>query len=154
MSEQDPETVVREFFAAFGPTIDDMIIAARRYFWPDMYWASAGYDPPRVNSLGELVADLEKARANKGIAGFRFELVNVASTGGTVLNERFDTTVDAAGNVVHEFRLMGIMGVRDGKIGWARDYFYDTSEFGEHYLPESRQTRSAKVLDGRVRARH
>jgi limonene-1,2-epoxide hydrolase len=150
---ESPETVVRAFFDAFGPTVDDMIAAARRYFRPDMYWASAGFDPPRVNSLGELVADLEKARANKGIGGFRFELVHVAATGDVVLNERFDTTVDAAGAVVHEFRLMGIMGVRDGKISWARDYFYDTTEFGLHYLPEAHQGGAAKVLDERVRAR-
>jgi limonene-1,2-epoxide hydrolase len=152
MSEQDPETVVREFFTAFGPTIDDMVSAARRYFWPDMYWASAGFDPPRVNSLDDLIADLEKARANKGIAGFRFELVTVAAVGDKVLNERFDFTVDAAGNVVHEFRLMGIMGVRDGKISYGRDYFYDTTEFGEHYLPEPYLGGGARVLDGRVRA--
>jgi hypothetical protein len=37
-------------------------------------------------------------------------------------------------------------------IGWARDYFYDTTEFGRHYLPESHGGGAAKVLDGRVRA--
>jgi limonene-1,2-epoxide hydrolase len=152
MNENDPETVVREFFASFGPTIDDMIAAARQFLHPDAYWASAGFDPPRVTGRSELIADLEKARANKGIAGFRFELVNVATTGNKVLTERYDSATDSEGNLVHEFRLMGILGIEGGKIRWARDYFYDTTEFAEHYLPEAHRNGAAKVLDGLVRS--
>ena len=148
----DPETVVRDFFAAFGPTIDDMISTARRYFHPDMYWASAGFDPPRVMGLDQLIADLEKARSTSGIAGFRFDLISVAADGDRVLNERFDTTMDEHGNVAHEFRLMGIMAVRDGRIAWARDYFYDTTQFAEHYLPEQHVSLAPPVLDDWVRS--
>jgi limonene-1,2-epoxide hydrolase len=145
------EQVVRTFFAEFGPTIDEMIAAAARWCHPDMYWASAGYDPPRVTSRAGLIADLEKARANKDVGGFRYELVHVAATGDIVLNERFDTMFDRAGNVAHEFRLMGIMGVRAGRIAWCRDYFYDTTQFAR-YLPEAVEQTAAPVLDARVRA--
>jgi limonene-1,2-epoxide hydrolase len=129
-----------------------MAAAAKRYCHEDMYWASAGYDPPRVASRAQLIADLEKAKANKGISGFSFDMVHIAADGPFVLTERFDNAFDADGNVAHAFKVMGILKVEDGRIRWFRDYFYDTAEFAEHYLPEAHVSSAPKVLDGYLRA--
>jgi limonene-1,2-epoxide hydrolase len=148
----NPVAVVSEFFALFGPSHDQMVAAAQRYCHEDMYWASAGYDPPRITSRARLVADLEKAKANKGISGFTFDIVHIAANGPIVLTERFDNALDADGNLAHAFKVMGILKVEDGRIRWFRDYFYDTGEFAEHYLPEPHVSAAPKVLDGYLRA--
>lgn len=146
----DPITVVREFFATFGPTIEEMIETARRLCHDDLFWASAGFDPPRVTSLAELVEDLEKAKANKGIAGFRFEMVHIAADREYVLTERLDDAFDAQGQLVHSYKVMGVAKVIDGKIAWVRDYFYDTREFAA-YLPEEFNSDRPTILDDMLR---
>ncbi|WP_081236723.1 limonene-1,2-epoxide hydrolase family protein [Streptomyces viridosporus] len=148
----DPLTVVRDFFAHFGPTHDDMVATARRLCHDDLWWASAGFDPPRVTSLEQLVADLEKAKARKGVAGFRFELVHAAADGPHVLTERYDDAVGADGELLHSFKVMGTLKVEDGRIRWVRDYFYDTREFAERYLPEDFTTDRPPLLDDHMRA--
>ncbi|MFF3896314.1 limonene-1,2-epoxide hydrolase family protein [Streptomyces sp. NPDC001812] len=148
----DPLTVVRDFFARFGPTHDDMVATARRLCHDDLWWASAGFDPPRVTSLEQLVADLGKARDRKGVAGFRFELVHAAADGPYVLTERYDDSVDADGELLHSYKVMGTLKVEDGRIRWVRDYFYDTREFTEGYLPEDFATGRPPLLDDHMRA--
>lgn len=147
----NPERVVRDFFAAFGPTIDEMVATVGRLCHEDLFWASAGFDPPRVTSRAQLVEDLQKAKANKGVAGFRFELVHVAADGPHVLTERFDNAFDETGGLVHSFKVMGTLKVVDGRIAWVRDYFYDTREFA-HYLPEEFSGAAPRMLDAMLRA--
>jgi limonene-1,2-epoxide hydrolase len=52
----------------------------------------------------------------------------VATVGNTVLTERVDHLVDAAGKTTMSIPLMGIFVVEDGKIAQWRDYF-DTAPF-------------------------
>lgn len=147
-----PLEVVRDFFASFGPTHADMVAAARRLCHEDLSWASAGFDPPRVSSRDQLIGDLERAQATSGVAGFEFVLVHAAADGNYVLTERIDDAFDADGRLLHSFKVMGTLKVVDGRIAWARDYFYDTREFAANYLPDQAAPERISVLDARLRA--
>lgn len=95
------------------------------------------------------MGDLEKAKGKLG--GFKYEIITSAANGDRVLTERFDNILDFDGDVVHEYKVMGIARVRDGRIIWWRDYFYNTNEF-EKYLPEPYVPVGPPVLAARIRA--
>jgi limonene-1,2-epoxide hydrolase len=148
-SELPPEVVVERFLSESSGTMDDHIAASLRWVHPDAYFATGGFDPPRIPDRDTLVGDLEKAKAKLG--GFKYEIITSATSGDRVLTERFDNILDFAGNVVHEYKVMGIARVREGRIIWWRDYFYNTNEF-EKYLPEPHENTEPPVLAGWIRA--
>jgi limonene-1,2-epoxide hydrolase len=148
-SDLAPETVVERFLTESSGTMDDHIAACLRWVHPDAYFGTGGFDPPRIRNRADLVGDLEKAKGKLG--GFKYEIVTVATSGEKVLTERFDNILDHDGNIVHEYKVMGIAGVRDGLIVWWRDYFYNTNEF-EKYLPEPYVPDGPPVLADRIRA--
>jgi limonene-1,2-epoxide hydrolase len=144
-----PDVVVERFLTESSGTMDDHIQAALRWVHPDAYFGTGGYDPPRISNRDDLVGDLEKAKHKLG--GFKYEIISMAVSGDKVLTERFDNILDFDGNIVHEYKVMGIAGIRDGRIAWWRDYFYDTKEF-DKYLPEPHVPSGPPVLAGRIRA--
>ncbi|GAA4752937.1 hypothetical protein GCM10023350_42800 [Nocardioides endophyticus] len=149
---RDPLDVVVEFFSTFGPTVDDMQATALRLCHEELWWASGGFDPPRVGSRQALVDDLEMARRSHGISEFRFEMVHIAADGDYVLTERLDDAYDADGSLVHSFKVMGTVKVEDGLVRWVRDYFYDTREFAANYLPEAFSSDDPPILEQHLRA--
>jgi limonene-1,2-epoxide hydrolase len=148
-SDLSPAYVVERFLTESSGTMDEHIAASLRWVHPDAYFATGGFDPPRINNRDDLVGDLEKAK--KKLGGFKYEIITSATSGDRVLTERFDTILDVDGNVVHEYKVMGIARVRDGRIVWWRDYFYNTNEF-EKYLPEPYVPDGPPLLADRIRA--
>jgi limonene-1,2-epoxide hydrolase len=144
-----PEDVVARFLAESSGTMDDHIAAALRWVHPDAYFATGGFDPPRIKNRDDLVGDLEKAK--KKLGGFKYEIITSATSGDRVLTERFDNILDHDGNVVHEYKVMGIARVLDDRIVWWRDYFYNTNEF-EKYLPEPYEPVDPPLLAKWIRA--
>jgi limonene-1,2-epoxide hydrolase len=129
--------------------MDDHIEACLRWVHPDAYFATGGFDPPRIPNRDVLVGDLEKAKAK--LHGFKYEILTIASTGDRVLTERFDNIVGHDGEISHEYKVMGIAKVVDGQIVWWRDYFYNTAEF-EKYLPEPHVATEPPIMSQRLRA--
>ena len=147
-AQLSPGSVVERFLMESNGTMDDHIAAALRWVHPEAYFGTGGFDPPRIKNRADLVGDLEKAKRNLG--GFKYEIITMAVSGDKVLTERFDNILDFAGNIVHEYKVMGIAGVRDGRIVWWRDYFFDTREF-DKYLPEPAEPAGMPVLAQRIR---
>lgn len=72
-----------------------------------------------------LVAGFE---SDMGIARIKVDMLAIAANGDTVLTERVDHMINAAGETFVSLRLMGIFEMQNGKIVRWRDYF-DTAPF-------------------------
>lgn len=118
----DPQQIVRDFLAGWGPTADHLYDALRRYLAPDAVWENVGISTTRgpQEAIG-----LMKGFADAGITAVTVdEIVSIAADGNTVLTERVDLTVDAEGRIgTTPIRVMGVFEVDGDKIVAWRDYF-------------------------------
>src|SRR5215210_2384717 len=111
--ELSPGEVVERFLMESNGTMDDHIEASLRWVHPDAYFGTGGFDPPRIPNRDVLVGDLEKAK--KKLRGFKYEIITMAVTGDRVLTERFDNIIGLDGAIAHEYKVMGIARVVEGK---------------------------------------
>ena len=133
MATPEPGAIVRGYFDAFGPTNDEMVAAVQDYCDPDIWWSSAGFWEPRFRGMDAFIAELRRPKVTGRVVGMKVETVSLAVAGDKVLTERIDHLVDADLRVVSEVPVMGVACVRDGKILWGRDYFFDTQQFFDEW---------------------
>lgn len=103
-----------------------MRAAFHTYFTPTTVWDNVGW--AKTTGIDEAMALTDRFEAETGASAFRAEMLAIASQGNRVLTERIDYMLDAEGNDLKAFQLMGIFEVEDGKISAWRDYF-DTAGF-------------------------
>ncbi|MBF9150017.1 limonene-1,2-epoxide hydrolase family protein [Novosphingobium jiangmenense] len=98
----------------------------REYFTEQTDYENVGMSHTIGTDQGlALVAGFEN---DMGIARIKVDMLAVAANGNTVLTERVDHMINAAGETFASLRLMGIFELQDGKIVKWRDYF-DTAPF-------------------------
>jgi limonene-1,2-epoxide hydrolase len=114
LSMRDPETVVREFCAAWNGRDVDAILA---WFAADAVYHNMPIAPVRGHA--EIRGVLEKfvPPASK----IEFEILAVAVRGDVVFTERVDRFT--VGGKEMALPVAGVFEVRDGKIAAWRDYF-------------------------------
>ena len=118
------ETV--EAFCAMWEQPGGFAAAVREYFTEQTDYENVGMTHTIGIEQGlALVAGFEN---DMGIARINVDMLAIAANGNTVLTERVDHMVNAAGETFVSLRLMGIFEVLDGKIVKWRDYF-DTAPF-------------------------
>ncbi len=113
-SQQNAETLVRDFCDAFGKHDAE---ALRPFFTDDIVYHNIPMDP--AVGIEATIAFIE------GFFGMCQDLVidtvNLAVNGNVVLTERIDTFT--VGGAVAPLPVMGTFEIRDGKIAAWRDYF-------------------------------
>lgn len=112
--------LVREFFAAMGPTLEDFKRNFREHMADDVVWESVGL--PAHRGKDACVAYLDDLHARTGMEYCTIDVLNIASVGDVVLSERVDTMHRADGTPIMAFRIMGAIEVRDGRIVRYTDY--------------------------------
>jgi limonene-1,2-epoxide hydrolase len=124
----DPEAIVSAFIAEFDAAHPD-IQRLLTYFSDDAVYHNMPVEPARGHDAIERALGYTQRLTARG-----WEVVNQASTGNTVLNERIDR-FEVAGRVV-ELPVCGVFEIRDGKIAAWRDYF-DMAYFQRIIAPPS-----------------
>ncbi|MGW4676737.1 hypothetical protein [Streptomyces sp. NPDC004324] len=79
MTNVSAAAVVRDFWESFGPTCDDAVATCRRLVHDVVAWESVLAEAKPVESLDDLVADLERARVELGAEGYHFEVKSSSS---------------------------------------------------------------------------
>jgi len=115
------EQLVVDFFAAMGPTLDDFKRNYRERMTEDVVWESVGFPPHE--GIEACVAYLDELNRRTQLEYCTIDVVHLASAGDVVLSERIDTMHRADGSVIMDFRIMGAIELRDGKIARYSDYF-------------------------------
>lgn len=100
--------------------------AVREWFTPATVYENVGLT--RTTGIDEAMAVVTQFEQGMGAQSIRVDTLAIAAVGDTVLTERIDHMIDAAGKVMLSIRLMGIFVVKDGRIAQWRDYF-DTAGF-------------------------
>lgn len=133
------EQLIMDFFEELkGPTIDDVILAYKKYFHPQGIWKNSGFpDLTGHDAIVHLLKEQKKL--------FDFEKVKVldhrllASDGDHVFFERRDSIVNSKGEVVYAFDIAGIFTVKEDKIVEWRDYM-DTSQFKSDWENQDKES--------------
>jgi len=114
LSMRDPETVVREFCAAWSGRDIDAILT---WFAADAVYHNMPIAPVRGHPEIRSVLEIFVPPASK----IEFEILAVASRGDVVFTERVDRFTVAGKEIA--LPVAGVFEVRDGKIAAWRDYF-------------------------------
>jgi len=121
MTSTDNEALVRAFFEAMGPTLEDFKRNYRDRMTDDVIWESVGF--PAHEGKDACIAYLDDLHTRTGMEYCTIELLHLAVTGDVVLSERVDTMHRADGSEIMSFRIMGAIELRDGRIARYSDYF-------------------------------
>jgi limonene-1,2-epoxide hydrolase len=116
----DNDQLVRDFFAAMGPTLEDFKRDYRDRMAEDVVWETVGL--PVHRGRDACLAYLDDLHARTGMTHCTVEVLNIASVGDVVLTERVDSMYRADDTKIMEFRLMGALELRDGLIVRYTDY--------------------------------
>jgi limonene-1,2-epoxide hydrolase len=120
MAESENEQLVRDFFTAMGPTLEDFKRNYAERMTEDVVWESVGR--PVHHGREASIAHLDDLHARTGMEYSTIEILHMASDGDVVLSERVDTMYRADGTEIMSFRLAGAIEVRDGRIARYTDY--------------------------------
>jgi limonene-1,2-epoxide hydrolase len=120
MTASDNELLVRDFFEAMGPTLEDFKRNYAERMTEDVVWESVGR--PVHRGREECIAHLDDLHARTGMEYCTIEILHLASDGDVVLSERVDTMHRADGSEIMTFRLAGAIEIRDGRIARYTDY--------------------------------
>ena len=115
------EQVVFDFLTQMGPTLEDVKRDYRERLTEDVIWDKVGF--PVINGLEASITHLDMLKEVTGMEYCTIEIYNLASTGNVVLTERLDTMYREDDSVIIDYRIMGALEVRDGKICRYTDYF-------------------------------
>jgi limonene-1,2-epoxide hydrolase len=115
------EQLVRDFFAAMGPTLDDFKRNYRERMAADVVWESVGL--PAHHGKQACIDYLDRLNAVTGMEYCVIDVLHIACIGDVVLTERIDTMNRADGTEIMSFRLMGAIELHDGLIVRYTDYF-------------------------------
>lgn len=116
----DSVQLVRDFFAAMGPTLEDFKRNYRERMAEDVVWESVGL--PAHQGKDACIGYLDELHSRTGMEYCTIEVLHIASAGDVVLTERVDTMYRADGSKIMEFRLMGAIELCDGLIVRYTDY--------------------------------
>jgi limonene-1,2-epoxide hydrolase len=117
----DTEQLVRDFFAAMGPTLEDFKRNYADRLAEDAVWESVGL--PAHHGREACIAYLDDLHARTGLAYCKVDMLHLATVGDAVLTERIDTMYRSDRSEIMAFRIMGAIEVRDGRIVRYTDYF-------------------------------
>lgn len=119
----DPIAAVKQFFAGLDTTsLEDAAKALESSVTDDFVWENSGL--PTVNGPQGGADFLRYFGTQLPLTGIKVDWIAVAAAGNTVVTERVDHMVDAAGTVLLSLPLAGTLEVAaDGKIKAWRDYF-------------------------------
>jgi len=121
MTTDPHEQLVRDLFAAMGPTLEGFKDNFRRRLDENVTWESVGL--PAHHGRQACIDYLDTLKATTGMEYCTIKILHIAVVGNVVLSERVDTMYDAAGTEIREFRLMGAIEISDGHIVRYTDYF-------------------------------
>jgi limonene-1,2-epoxide hydrolase len=113
--------LVRDFFAAMGPTLAEFKRNYRERTTDDVVWESVGF--PAHEGKDACIAYLDELHRRAGMEFCTIDVLHLAAAGDVVLSERVDTMHRADGSEIMSFRIMGAIEVRDGRIARYSDYF-------------------------------
>ncbi|MGW4071689.1 limonene-1,2-epoxide hydrolase family protein [Nocardia grenadensis] len=116
----DNEQLVLEFFAGMGPDLEAFKNTYRKFLAEDVIWESVGFD--HHPNLEDSLRYLDTLAEQTGMAYCDITVQNLASAGDLVFTERVDTMYRADGSKIMDFRVAGVLEVRDGKIARYTDY--------------------------------
>jgi limonene-1,2-epoxide hydrolase len=108
------EQVVFDFLTQMGPTLEDFKRDYREHMTDDVIWDNVGF--PVIEGLEASIAHLDTLNELTGMEYCTIEIYDLASSGNVVLTERLDTMYRKDDSVILPYRIMGALGVRDGKI--------------------------------------
>jgi limonene-1,2-epoxide hydrolase len=117
----EAEQVVFDFLTQMGPTLDDCKRDYREHMTDDVIWDNVGF--PVIKGIDACIAHLDTLKELTGMEYCTIEVYNLASCGNVVLTERLDTMYREDDSVIIDYRIMGALEVRDGKICRYTDYF-------------------------------
>ena len=115
------EHVVFDFLTHMGPTLDDCKRDYRDHLTDDVVWDNVGF--PAIHGIDACIEHLDTLKQLTGMEYCTIEIYNLASTGNVVLTERLDTMYREDDSVIIDYRIMGALEIRDGKICRYTDYF-------------------------------
>lgn len=119
-ARNDKEQFVLDFFAGMGPDLASFKRTYKRFLAEDVEWESVGFD--HHPNLQDSLKYLDTLAEQTGMAYCDINVINIASAGDLVFTERVDTMRKADGTKIMDFRVAGVLEVRDGKIHRYTDY--------------------------------
>ncbi len=117
---QNPEAVVRAFFAEMGRG-GGLMSAVDQYCADDCKWENTGL--PTAPDKATMKAMMQAFIDGYALHALVVDVVTLAVSGDTVLTERVDHMDKADGTRMMSFPLAGMFAVRGGKIVRWSDYF-------------------------------
>jgi limonene-1,2-epoxide hydrolase len=114
------EQLVLDFFKGMGPTLDAFKQTYRDYMAEDVVWESVGFD--RHEGVQDCLAYLDTLNQLTGMEYCTIEVIHIASAGDVVLTERVDKMFRTDDSLILDFRIMGALEIRDGKLVRYTDY--------------------------------
>jgi limonene-1,2-epoxide hydrolase len=121
------EELAVAFFARWGESFDETRAAFEETLAPRCLWEQRPIAVTRTRE--DAIRFLERARRRLGMETIEVEMLNVASTGDTVMTERVDHLRRADGRLIASAPVAGILEFRDGRIAAWREHF-DATGFG------------------------
>lgn len=115
-----PTDVVTAFLALWAQP-GGLDRSVRDHFTADTVWENVGLATTR--GIDEALALNAQMEAALGLAAIRVDMLAIAAVGDTVLTERIDHMLDAAGRVLHSAPVMGAFELAGTRIVAWRDYF-------------------------------
>lgn len=116
-----PLETVTAFLATWSEGREATYTAFREYLAPDAVWENVGMT--KTSGVEEAVACFRGLAKMFPYERIEIDMLSVAEQGNKVLTERVDRLLDADGNIVVPFRVMGVFEVVGGQISSWRDYF-------------------------------
>jgi limonene-1,2-epoxide hydrolase len=119
-ARNDKEQFVLDFFAGMGPDLATFKRTYNEFLADDVEWESVGFD--HHPNLQDSLKYLDTLAEQTGMAYCDINVINIASAGDLVFTERIDTMRRADDSTIMDFRVAGVLEVRDGKIHRYTDY--------------------------------
>ncbi|MBC2640230.1 MULTISPECIES: limonene-1,2-epoxide hydrolase family protein [unclassified Rhodococcus (in: high G+C Gram-positive bacteria)] len=116
----DKEQFVLDFFTGMGPDLESFKKTYRESLAEDVEWESVGFD--HHPNLEDSLKYLDTLAEQTGMAYCDINVINIGSAGDLVFTERVDTMYRSDGSKIMDFRVAGVLEVRDGKIHRYTDY--------------------------------
>lgn len=114
------EQFVLDFFARMGPDLEGFKQTYREFLADDVEWESVGFD--HHPNLEDSLKYLDTLAEQTGMAYCDINVISIGSSADLVFTERVDTMRKSDGSTIMDFRVAGVLEVKDGKIHRYTDY--------------------------------
>jgi limonene-1,2-epoxide hydrolase len=122
MGESENVTRVREFFARWETSFEELCNSFHDLLAPDGKWENVGF----LATYGpeDTVERILMPARRKGLETIKVEVERIAESDGVVWNERVDHVHLPDGNLAASVRVVGVMEFTpEGKVSSWREYF-------------------------------